>query len=209
MMKLSELTTALTEILRDSADILTNKFTEIFNTALADYQRYKPRRNVGVIDLIAGQSVYDAPADLIGFISHDWGAAHRARTDPWNQSEVVPIPDISVVDSVSGLTPYSLLLGTAPTSKGIAICGTEMQIIYQKAHVISNDEPGTAGATSVPAKDRDLLLLRAAAEAMLHLSTHRSARISTKDPLNGMVNRSSTPAALRQQMMDEFKRAMM
>ena len=204
-MKKTDITLALKDSLRESANQLDDKFEEILLASVDDYSRHKPLTGIATMTVVADQSVYDAPSDLLSFKSHDWGRAHRKRRDPWNSPRVVPIPDVKVVPSSEG-TGYQLALNPVPSAEDLSVVGHSMQYFYVKKHLVSDLEPGEDGATTIPENDLALLLLRMQAEAMMHLSFKRVGKTSTRDPLTKMTNRSGLPAELYRQLLNEFEK---
>jgi hypothetical protein len=205
-MKKADIILALKNTLRESGNQLDDKFDEILLASVNDYSRHKPLTGIANLSLVAEQSVYDAPADLLSFKSHDWGRAHRKRRDPWNCPKIVAIPDVKVVPSANQTPTYQLALNPVPTAEDLSLVGSTMQYFYTRKHLVSDGEPGTDGATTIPENDLALLLLRMQAEAMMHLSFKRVGKTSTRDPLTKMTNRSGLPAELYRQLLEEFEK---
>lgn len=205
-MKKADILEGLNNSLRHAGKQLDDKFEEILIASVNDYSRRRPLTGIGTLTLVAEQSVYDAPADLMSFKSHDWGRAHRKRRDPWNSPRVVAIPDVKVVPNSDQSASYQLALSPIPTTEDLCVVGNTMQYFYTKKHVVSDLDAGTNGATTIPECDLDLLLLRMQAEAMMHLSFNRVGKTSTKDPLTKMTNRSGLPGELYRQLIEEFEK---
>jgi len=202
----ADILVALKNTLGESSKLLDEKFDEILSTSISDYSRYKTLTGIGHLTLVAEQSVYDAPNDLQVFKSHNWGRAHRKRSDPWNSPQVISIPDVKVVPSTSQVSAYQLALNPVPTASALSVVGHSMQYFYSKKHLVSNVAAGTDGSTTIPETDQALLILRMQAEAMLQLSLKRVGKTSTRDPLTKMTNRSGLPAELYRQLLKEFEK---
>lgn len=190
--------------IRTAAKMLDEKFEEILNVAIVDYSRHKPLVGISSLNLVADQSVYDAPTDLIGFKNHDWGRANRKRRDPWNVSKVVSIPDVKVVPGENGQHPYRLALNPVPSAEDLSIAGNTMQLFYTKLHTVSDQQESAEGATTIPVHDRDLFLLRMQAAAMLQLSFLRISKVSIKDPITKVSSRAGEPSVIAEQLLTQF-----
>jgi len=207
-MKLADIVATFVQSLGSAGNFLDGQYDGILNAAVLDYSRSKPLQEIGLLTLEAGKSVYDAPANLDGIKHHDWGRANRRRRDPWN-SRVVKIPDVKIIPGENGQRPYRIALSYAPTAEEIGICGSSFQYFYTAVHLVSDLDPGTVGATTVPAADRDILIVRMQAEAMLQLSLNRTGKVAIADPKTKGQNRAGTPKDLHQYLMDEFNRRLM
>ncbi|PHS20234.1 MAG: hypothetical protein COA86_02780 [Kangiella sp.] len=194
------------DTIRNASKMLDGRYEEILNVAITDYSRQKPLVGITSLDLIADQSVYDAPTDLIGFKNHDWGRANRRRRDPWNSPKVVSIPDVKVVPGANGQAPYRLALSPVPNAEELSIAGSTMQIFYTKEHVVSDVQVATDRATTIPKQDRDLFLLRMQAEAMLQLSFLRVSKVSIKDPITNVSSRAGEPSVMAKELLVAFYR---
>lgn len=150
----------------------------------------RPRTAVASVALVAGQAEYPAPADLWLYKSSIWGTQ---RCQPWEKRWPGRLPDVRVAAGALWLTP-------APTAHQVAVLGATFTFFYYALHAVSVD----AGETTVPAGERDLLLLRAQAEAMRELAMRDGVRpTSARDGFSG-TPRSGLPSALYQAFMAEF-----
>lgn len=197
---------SFTGTIRESASLLANDFDEILDVAVKDYSRHRPRVGMGNLSLVAGQGVYDAPADLIGFKHHDWGRTNRQRRDQWNSPTVIRIPEVKVVPGENGQKPYRLALDMPPSANALSVCGHTMQFFYTADHQVTDEAAGNLNATTIPAQDRDLLILRMQSEAMLQLSFNRVGKTNVRDPINKMTNRAGLPSVLAADLLALFEK---
>lgn len=152
----------------------------------------RPRTAVGSVELVAGKPDYPAPADLWLYKSALWGTL---RAQPWEKTWPGRLPEVRVVAGALWLTP-------APTAHQVAVLGAEFTFYYYATHTVSAD----AAETTVSAGERDLLLLRAQAEAMRELAMRDSVRpTSARDGMSG-TPRSGLPSALYREFLAEFDR---
>ena len=205
-MKKADLIEKFVASLGNSAGQFKTDNERILENALAVFSVYKPRVGIANLTLENNKTVYDAPADLIGFKHHDWGRAHRRRRDPWNQPRVVKIPDVKVIPGDLPGTPYRLALSESPSEQDLSICGVDFQYFYTAKHQVSDDDTGTPGATTVEDKDIFLLLLRMQVEAMKEMALNRIGRANVRDPGNKGKTRTGSPETLKKELEKEFER---
>ncbi|WP_422134950.1 hypothetical protein [Endozoicomonas sp. ALD040] len=197
-MSLAELKKDLTLSLTDSAEYLDDQLDPLLTVAANELARIKRRPKNVALTLEDGKSLYDAPADLIEFSAHAWGQKQRTLFQPWEPNYPRTLPTVSVMEG----NPKQLLLSFAPTAQLIAQLGSEFRFTYYARHILSE----TAEDTTVNPADRDLLLLRAQAEAMKVLSIRYADKtISSKQMISGAA-RIGTPAALYKEFLAEFER---
>ncbi|MGI9278193.1 MAG: hypothetical protein ACR2PX_00975 [Endozoicomonas sp.] len=197
-MSLAALKKDLILSLTDSAEYLDDQLDQLLNIAAIELARFKRRpRNVRLM-LQADESVYDAPADLVEFKAHAWGRKQRSMSQPWEPGYPRMLPTVSVTDG----NPKQLHLSFAPTAQLIAQLGSVFSFTYYARHTLGD----TSEDTTVHPSDRDLLLLRAQAEAMKVLSIRYADKtISSKQMISGAA-RIGTPAALYKEFLSEFER---
>lgn len=153
----------------------------------------RPRTLVASLALVADQPNYPAPADLWQYKSTSWGAGYRGN--PWDRTWPGRLPQVRVIDGELWLMP-------APSSHQIAMLGATFSFFYYALHVVAVDE----AETTVNPGDRNLLLLRAQAEAMRELAMRDTVRsASVRDGFSGQM-RTNTPAALAEMFLAEFER---
>lgn len=206
-MKQSDLITDLQAILKDAA----NKFTAAGNAdfirhldiAAADLARKKPYKRYGEITLSAGVVAYDLPSDFIGLMSTWWGDAERDSRKPWDDDYPGPAPRTEIVVGTSGSTVMrKLMLTPAPTAAQISDLGETYPYTYKGLHVISD----TDGETTVSEGDRDILLIRATAAALLELANNGITKpVELGQRGVGAMPKNGTPAALSEQLLKLFE----
>lgn len=201
-MSRADLIADLRDSLHDAASVFTapaeQDFIRLLDIAAADLGRVRTRIMSGSLTLVAGQSGYAAPADLIDFISDTWGAG----VTPYAWEVCYPGPNPRVAVAYAGGV-RSLLMSPAPTALQISLYGSAYPYTYLAGHTVSE----TAADTTVPAGERSLLLLRAQAEAMREVAIRNSAKpVSMRDGYSGMP-RNGTPAALYQVLLKEWREA--
>lgn len=193
-MALAELVHDLSESLHDAAGVFDapdeEDFARHLDAAVADFAPIFPRTLAGTLTLTADQPNYSCPADMWRFKFSTWGAA---RAQPWEKTWPGRLPDVVTVDGELWLTP-------APTAHQIAVLGASYPFYYYGSHVLSSD----AAQTTVPAPQRDLLLLRAQVEAMRELAMRDSVRpITVRDGVSGQP-KTGTPGWLAESFMKQF-----
>lgn len=186
--------------LGDSANKLDElDWGRLLDTAARDLSRFRRRTKAGTLSLKVGVAAYAAPASLVGYKGHHWGDAVRRERKPWDNHYPGPPPRVHVVEGEDGL---ELHLTPAPFASDIIACGSSFPYFYYAEHSIGE----TASATTVRPADRGLLLLRAQAEAMLDLSLHHAGKpVALRDGFSG-VPKNGMPAALYEQLMQQFER---
>jgi len=192
----------LKKMLNDSANKFEaddTDFVRQLDFALGDVSRVRPYRQMGSITLTADVGEYSAPANFFKMDFPLWGNAERRTRQPWNSNYPGPAPSVTVFGSGTGKT---ISLEPAPSAAQIFNLGDQYRFYYRALHVISVIEADT----TVDVADRDLLLIRAAAQAMQELA----ARGVTK-PIKlggsgvGAMPKNGTPAALAEGLMKLFE----
>lgn len=178
--------------LHDAGSVLADPddFDRCLNVAADALGEALPRTLASTLSLVAGQSEYAAPADLLGFKASTWG--HNGAK-PWEAHWPGRLPRVEVQDSILLLTP-------APTAAQIGLLGATFRFFYFAGYTVADD----AANTTVPPIRRGLLLLRAQAEACRELALRNVAKpVSMRD---GMSNqpRNGTPTHLFETMLREF-----
>jgi len=197
-MSRADLVADLKASLRDAATTFTAAadadFVRHLDKAAADMHRVRPRTLIGEVALEAGVGEYDAPADMVRFKSAIWGVRGADFPNPWDKSWPGPLPRCRPVDEdLISLTP-------APTARQIATLGSAYRFYYVARDVIGD----TAVNTTIHQVDRDFLLLRAQAEALLELSLRDSVRPVQVGGGFGQQAKTGTPAALHAQLLAEW-----
>ncbi len=196
-MSRTSLTDDLTASLQDAATVFDpadfDRFVDVAAEALT---AVRPRLVRTSLTVEAGTDRYAAPADLVRV---HWSSWATPDTKPWDPAYTGRRPRLSAEHD--GSQPW-VVFRPAPTVAQVTRYGAACPVTYVAQHVIA----ATATDTTVRAADRGLLILRAQAEAMKEMSLRNIGKPVqmrdgvTQGPKNG------TPAALYQQLMDEFGR---
>lgn len=164
----------------------------------------RPRTLLASLALVADQSTYPAPADLIAVKVSDWGTARQHR-EPWNLPRD-PLPSIRRLESAATAV---LQLTPAPSADQIAAYGAAYTLYYLASHQIPD-----AGDTTITERDVDLLLLRAKVEAMRELAIRNHNKpVSLREggglggSAGGSQSRNATAPALYDAFLREFNEA--
>ncbi|MBF0383624.1 MAG: hypothetical protein HQL69_21595 [Magnetococcales bacterium] len=188
--------------LNDTVDSFTavddNDFIRHLSIAASELTRFKPRKLVATITLTAEQSLYDAPADIINPTVVLWGSGQRQNVKPWENSYPSKPPTISLLESAG---VKKIQLTPAPTQNEINKLGAEFAYTYSASHIIAID----AADTTINPADRDLLLLRARAEALLEIATSNTTKAATRAPGQGQPKNSSA-MAIHDNLISEFEK---
>lgn len=203
-MVLADLVTDLKTSLHDTAKVFVAAddadFKRFLQQALPDMQFKRPLSRLGSITLVADQAQYAVPvSDFAAYKLHDWADPARAPK-PWQPGYPGSVP--RVIDAWDG-SAWWLVLQPAPSSALLACYGSTLKFWYFARHILSD----TAGQTTVNELDRGLLLLRAQVEALKELAVRNASKpVQLRDGMSG-TPRNSTPAALAEQLLQEFREA--
>lgn len=173
-------------------------FQRLLDVAAANLARYRRRTLLGTITLEAERPDYPAPADLLQIKLPLWGRRERSRRKMWDLDWPGALPRLQLVDTADGREVH---LVPAPTAMQISSLGSTYQYYYYATHRISDD----AAQTTVQPVDRDLLLLRAAAEAMRELAVRGVVNPIQLHRGLGSMPASGTPQALYGQLLAAFE----
>lgn len=197
-MQVSDLIVKLQAALMDSAEFVAGHERQLVEMALADYSRYRPQQRLGTLALELGVDCYPAPADLISVRVSYYGTATRKQYQPWERGYPQHLPTLSRIDDDHG-KPL-LRLSFMPGYHLLNQCGWQFSYSYYAARTIQND------TFSIDPHDESLLLLRAIAEAVKYLAVnHLSKNVSVRNSIGGEA-KNGTPAAIHQQLMEQFER---
>lgn len=195
-MSRADLVLSLRESLMDAASSFADNdadFERHIDVAAADMHRVRPRTLIGELSLVADQGEYAAPVDMVRFKSALWGVQGAARAMPWDKAWPGELPRARPIEGFISLLP-------APSARQIALLGSKYRFYY-----VAKDSIGTAAAdTTIAADHRQILLLRAQAEAMLDLAMRDSVRPVQVGGGFGQQAKTGTPAALRESLMTEW-----
>lgn len=203
-MALDELVVDLKASLHDSGKVFVAAddadFKRFLTQALPDMQFKRPVSRLATVTLVADQSRYAMPAaDFAAFKVSEWADPRRAPK-PWEPGYPGAVPRVCA--EWDGLA-WWVVLDPAPTLALLACYGASLRFWYFARHVLGE----TSGETTVNELDRGLLLLRAQAEAMKELAIRNASKpVQLRDGLSG-APRNSTPAALAEQLLTEFREA--
>jgi hypothetical protein len=190
--------------LHDAADVFAadGDMERLLAAALLDFGRLRPRTQLGSLTLESGKMAYPAPADCYLFKSSLWGIAPITRSKPWEKQWPGQMPDVDLVDGAAGL---ELHLTPAPSVQQIAALGNEFRYYYFGTHAIGVQEADT----TVRFADRDLLLLRAQAEAASEMVTRNITKpVQMRDGLHS-APKNMTPAAWCETLLSRWEKKML
>lgn len=195
-MSRADLVADLKSSLRDAATTFTAAadadFVRHLDKAAADMHRVRPNSKVGQVTLASEQQAYDGPPDMLRF---RYPLRQRVALKPWD-------PGYAPVFSACHAIGCRLVFDVPPSSAQIAAHGSNFVFVY-----VALDSIGaTAAETTIAAPDRDVLLLRAQAEALLELSLRDSVRPVQIGGGFGQQAKTGTPAALYHDLMAEWAR---
>lgn len=201
-MSQADLVADLKSILNDSQDKFTDPddFQRHLDIAARDLARVRSRTLLGELDLVAEQSEYAAPADMLQPKFPLWGTTERRSRQPWesNWPGRLPVLTLAEVDGV-----LVLYLNPAPSAAQIADLGATYKYWYFAAHSIG----ALAADTTVRAVDRPLLLIRAAAQSLTELAHHNVAKpVQLGSSGVGSMPKNGTPSALAEGLLKLFER---
>ncbi len=175
-------------------------FKRHLDIAARDMGRVRHRTRIGQLTLVADQPNYPAPADIMMPKSAIWGTAARRGRKPWHSNWPASIPVIRLIDGDSGEEVY---LDPAPDAEQIADLGSDFKYYYFAFHSID----AVAANTTVKLVDRDLLLVRATAQAMTELAHHNVSKpVKLGSGGVGSMPKNGTPGALAKDLLDLFER---
>lgn len=201
----ADLVADLKASLNDAKTVFTaandDDFKRQLKTAALDLGRKRPRTLVGSFTLVADQAGYaPLPALFLAYKSHLWGVAPKAAPQPWERHYTGRLPTARVAEE-GGVR--KLHLDRPPTAAQIDVLGDDFRYYYSAGHAIGAAEADT----TVLAGDRQLLILRAQAEALRELAMRNVMKpMMVRDGLSSQP-RNGTPSFLHQALMQEFEGA--
>lgn len=166
--------------LADDAD-----YKRHLNNAALALSRIRRRTLVDTLSLVAGQTDYAAPTDLIATKVSTWG---QGKLQPWEPG-YRRLPRITLFEGDTGVM---INLHPAPTGAQISMFGSDYPYFYLAAHHVDEDPTKTTFKTA----DRDVFLLFALIAAMTEL-----AAMGVTEPIQlhrgmGSMPANGTPSAL-------------
>jgi hypothetical protein len=190
--------------LQDAAEVFTAAddadFKRHLAHAAADFGRRFPRRVRGSVTVEADKAEYPAPAGMLRPLRAAWSDTARRNYRPWDRGWPEPDPRLSLEADDTGARV--LVLSPPPSQAQITQLGATFPFVYEAGHQIGTQ----AADTTISDARRGLLLLRAQAEAMKELAARNLKKpVQLRDGQGG-APRNGVPAALHQQLMDEFER---
>ena len=170
----------------------------LLTVAAADLATRRGRTLIGEVQLEAGRFRYeDLPADLIYIKTPIWG--HDKSIEPWADNYPGPLPRARVLHENG--QPV-LILSPSPSQQQIHALGGTYRFYYAASY--------WSGQASDPVQfeqenDRNLLLLRAQAEAMRELAMQNITRpVETRTNIAMPAN--ATAGAIWERLMAEYRR---
>lgn len=164
--------------------------------ACLDMGTKRPRTLLGLVTLVAEQDSYPLNlADFDRYKTHQWATR---LVKPWLPCNPGAVPRVRVEGQAGA---WQLVFEPAPSAAHLAAYGSAFRFWYFGLHKIGP----TAAETTIAAADRQLLLLRAQAEALRELSMRNINKpVQVRDGFSG-APRNSTPAALYAAFLAEWK----
>lgn len=155
------------------------------------------RTLIGNMAVQAGVSEYAAPADLLLPKAGFWTRLPIDVTD----IPSTPNPVLSLAELDGSVV---LVLTPAPTAAQIAVYGSTYGFYYFASHELTDQE----ATSTLPERSRNLVLLRAQAEACRELALRQLTKPISLRAGGGSTaqTRNMTPSALFQALMEEFGR---
>jgi hypothetical protein len=197
----ADLVADLKASLFDSASVFESEadadFKRFLAQALPDMGVKRPITRLGSLDLVKDQPRFQVQeADFAQLKMDLWRDATKLPK-PWDPYYPGAIPRVCA-ERDGGI--WWISLDPAPTAAHLLVLGTTFKFYYFALHAIG----AAAADTTVAVADRNLLLLRAQAEAMLALAMRNAGKpVQLRDGLSG-VARNSTPSALHEVLLQRF-----
>ena len=200
---ISELKERLRDSLHGSADVFEDgdleRHIRVALNAMALHKR--PRVLTTELALVAKQSAYDAPANIIAIDRLGW-QNEFART-PWERKYPGPAPRPALLRKADG---DQIILNPPPDRQQVDALDSKATLYYRARHETSGSG-ASEEVTTLSDADEDLLILRAQAEACRELSMRA---ITKPVELRGgglSQPRNGSPAALFAALMTEWQAA--
>lgn len=193
--------------LNDAADVFGNdsssptqdeNLTRHLNVAASALSADGKRRRIryGTLSVIADQSFYEVPDDLIAPRTSLWSNTAREWDRPPGQ-----IPAVYLFDGPDGKV---LRLEPAPTAPQITFYGSTFTFVYLAANAITGD----AGTSTLTENDRYIVILRAQVEAMREMTFRNIHKpVQLRAASGGGSTSNMQPSALYEKLLDEYKDA--
>lgn len=192
--------------LLDSADMFIGilngdadaDFKRHLDNAAKDLPRFAPEYARADLTLVADQDLYDAPEDLRDLQKLGWGEKQRSLP-AWDPYFPGKLP-VMLATWVAGVR--KLRLAPAPSQRQITLLGATAPFTYVQTFQIGVN----AEDTTVPDYRRNLLLLRAQAEAMKELTVRGIAKpVQLRDGVT-QGPRNMSPSVFYGVLMEECER---
>lgn len=202
-MSIADLQEDLKFSLRDSAEVFDEEdaFARLLRTAALAFNDERPRTLFAEVSILMGVDTYPAPANMYRYKAGMWGRNCRLQT--WDPGWPGAAPDFVAVEEDSGNGPVKLLrLDAMPTYLHLQAFGSTFGFYYLASHHIDEQ----ASKTTISPGDRDLLILRAQAEAMREMVMRNIKKpVQQRDGLNS-APKNMTPSAFYDKLMEEWTR---
>jgi hypothetical protein len=184
----------------ESVDQAENLTRHLHAAAAAISIDKRPRTAQASLTLVADQDAYtDVPADLLTPKFGLWGT-DRLRAI-WRAPRG-PLPTLTLAQTAAG---PALILTPAPSCEQIDAWGATYRYYYFASHAITD----TASTSTLAARDKGLVILRAQVEAMRETAMRNAHKpVTLRDAsAGGGQTRNTTPAALYAALLAEYERA--
>ncbi len=168
------------------------------DTAARELSRVKPTVKNATLTLVAEQTDYAAPADLLAPMGSRYGFTGLRDYRPWETRYPKDLPRLAVERDEND--ERVLLLTPPPNADLISRHGAEYRYRYKIKHVIADDPANT----TVPEDQRDLLLQRSLIAALHALAASGIAKPVSLGASGYSAPRNGHPAALAEQLLDDW-----
>ena len=168
------------------------------DTAARELARVNPMVKTGVLSLVADQSDYAVPDDLLAPMGSRYGFTGLRDYRPWETNYPKDLPRLAVERDENDARV--LILTQPPTAAMISVHGAEYRYRYKIKHTIADD----AADTTVPEDQRDLLLQRALIAALHALAAAGIAKPVSLGASGYSAPRNGHPAAIAEQLLKDW-----
>ena len=173
------------------------KLDQQLDTAARELSRVKPTVKNASLDLVADQTDYPAPSDLLQPMGSRWGFTALRDYRPWENNYPKSLPRLTAERDESDTRV--LILIPPPNAEQISLHGSAYRYRYSIQHVIAD----LADDTTVPEDQQDLLLQRALIAALHSLAARQVTAVAN---LGGSYSapRNGHPAAIAEQLLHDW-----
>ena len=170
-------------------------FDRLLDAAALDMGRVQPRVMTDALSLVAGQAAYPAPAEMVRPQHPVWPPL---PAQPWARRYRGPMP---LLRRVVRIAEVQVAVSPVPTEALVADVAGSLGYYYEARHSIGE----LAEETTIDPGWRDLLLLRAQAEACRELALSNVVKPIQLHRGMGAQPTRAQPSVLYELLMSEFK----